>query len=120
MEVLRLESGGPVLGLIPDTHYTQGQQLIRKGDLLVAFSDGIVEAPNSNSEEFGQGRLIHAIRDGWNDSVGDIRNKVLDRVREFMNDEQVPDDQTLFVVRFKHAVAKTAEREEQYQMAASG
>jgi len=115
LEVHRLESGGPVLGLIGDACYSQGQHSIRKGDLLVAFSDGIVEAANSNNEEFGEQRLIDAIRDGWHDSPGDIRNAVLNRVRSFMNDEQAPDDQTLIVVRFKHAAAQAPKRREQFQ-----
>ena len=106
LEVQRLESGGPVLGLLPGTRYEQGELMIRKGDLLVAFSDGIVEASDSDSEEFGERRLVDAIRDGWNDSAGDIRTTVLNRVRAFMNEEQVADDQTLFVVRFKHGVAQ--------------
>ena len=78
----------------------------------MAFSDGIVEAPNFNSEEFGEQRLIDAIRDGWNDSAGDIRNEVLNRVRTFVDDEQVVDDQTLFVVRFKESVVKAVPAQE--------
>jgi len=101
LEVHRLETGGPVLGLIPDIPFTQGQQTIRKGDVLVAFSDGIVEASNLNSEEFGEQRLIDAIRDGWDDSAISIRNSVLNRVRYYMKDDSAADDQTLFIVRFK-------------------
>ena len=101
LEVKRLETGGPVLGLIPDTPFSQGQVVIRKGDVLVAFSDGIVEAPNFNNEEFGERRLIDAIRDSWNDSAGGIRNSVLNRVRSYMDDGLAVDDQTLMVVRFK-------------------
>jgi serine phosphatase RsbU (regulator of sigma subunit) len=101
LEIKRLETGGPVLGLIPDTSFSQGQLVIRKGDVLIAFSDGIVEAPNFNNEEFGERRLIDAIRDGWNDSAGGIRNSILNRVQSFMNDGQAVDDQTLLVVRFK-------------------
>jgi sigma-B regulation protein RsbU (phosphoserine phosphatase) len=103
LEVIRLETGGPVLGLIPDTPFTQGQQTIRKGDMLVAFSDGIVEATNFSGEEFGEQRLIDAIRRSQNESAANIRSAVLNRVNNYMNSEQAADDQTLFVVRFKHA-----------------
>jgi hypothetical protein len=75
--------------------------VIRKGDVLVAFSDGIVEAPNFDNEEFGERRLIDTIRDSWNDSAGGIRNTVLNRVRSYMDDGMAVDDQTLMVVRFK-------------------
>ena len=121
LEVKRLETGGPVLGLIAGIDYTQGQQTIRNGDLLVAFSDGIVEAPDFNSREFGERRLIDAVRERWDESAGNIRNAVIEKVRSFMNEEHVPDDQTLFVVRFKQAAipaSKTADagKSEQFQM----
>jgi len=121
LEVKRLETGGPVLGLIPGIEYTQGQQSIRKGDLLIAFSDGIVEAPGFNNHEFGERRIIDAVRERWNDSAGSIRNAVIEKVRSFMNEEQIVDDQTMFVVRFKQAAAPTpktdvAEKSGQYQM----
>ena len=120
LEVKRLETGGPVLGLIPDTPFSQGQLVIRKGDVLVAFSDGIVEAPNFNSEEFGEQRLIDAIRDGWNDSACDIRNSVFDRVRSYLNDGQAVDDQTLMVVRFKDLAVKSIPSERPLELAAAG
>jgi len=120
LEVLRLETGGPVLGLIPDMSFSQGQLVIRKGDVLVAFSDGIVEAPNFNSEEFGERRLIDAIRDGWNNSACGIRNSVLDRVRSYMNDGQAVDDQTLMVVRFKDTMAGSVSSDRQLELAAAG
>ena len=120
LEVKRLEAGGPVLGLIPDTPFSQGQLVIRKGDVLVAFSDGIVEAPNFNSEEFGEQRLIDAIRDGWNDSACGIRNSVFDHVRSYLNDGQAVDDQTLMVVRFKDPAVKSIPSERPLELAAAG
>jgi sigma-B regulation protein RsbU (phosphoserine phosphatase) len=120
LEVTRLETGGPVLGLIPDTPFSQGQLQIRKGDVLVAFSDGIVEAPNFISEEFGEQRLIDAIREGWNDSACGIRNSVLNRVRAYMNDGKAADDQTLMVVRFKEPAVRPASSERTLELAAAG
>ena len=121
MEVHRLETGGPVLGLIPRADYTQGQELIRKGDLMVAFSDGIVEACNFAGEEFGERRLIEAIRSHWHDSAGDIRDSILSSVKLFTGEDHVSDDRTLLVVRFtKSAVEKPAIPEtkhvEEYQL----
>jgi serine phosphatase RsbU (regulator of sigma subunit) len=119
LEIKRLETGGPVLGLIPDTPFSQGQLAIRKGDVLVAFSDGIVEAPNFISEEFGEQRLIDAIRDGWNDSAEGIRNSVLNRVRSYLSDGQATDDQTLMVVRFKDAAVLATPSERPLELVAT-
>jgi hypothetical protein len=99
-ELLRLERGGPVLGLLPEGQYEQGEQSIMANDLLVAFSDGIVEAPNAANEEFGEARLIKVVRDAWNSSPENIRDAVLTAVRTFIKESPVADDQTLVIARF--------------------
>jgi serine phosphatase RsbU (regulator of sigma subunit) len=99
-ELLRLESGGPVLGLLPEAQYEQGEQRVMPTDLLVAFSDGIIEAPNAANEEFGEERLIQVVRDTWNTSPENIRDVLLSAVRNFIKDARVADDQTLVIARF--------------------
>ena len=100
VELIRLESGGPVLGLLPEGQYEQGEQRIIPTDLLIAFSDGIVEAPDAANEEFGEARLIEVVRSAWNSSPEDIRDALLSLVRNFTKDAPVADDQTLVIVRF--------------------
>ena len=100
IDLMRLEKGGPVLGLLPEGQYEQGEQLIMPGDLLVAFSDGIVEAPDETNEEFGESRLIEVVKDRWNASPENIRDGVLSAVRTFIKQSPVADDQTLVVIRF--------------------
>jgi serine phosphatase RsbU (regulator of sigma subunit) len=100
IELLRLESGGPVLGLLPEGQYEQGEQHVMPADLLVAFSDGIVEAPNEANEEFGESRLIDVVKRDWNASPETIRDGVLSAVRTFIKQSPVADDQTLVVIRF--------------------
>jgi len=99
-ELLRLENGGPVLGLLPEAQYEQGEQRVMPTDLLVAFSDGIIEAPNAANEEFGEERLIQVVRDTWNTSPENIRDVLLSAVRNFIKDARVADDQTLVIARF--------------------
>jgi hypothetical protein len=101
IELLRLETGGPVLGLLPEGQFQQGEQRIVATDLLVTFSDGIVEAPNESNEEFGEGRLINVVRNTWNSSPENIRDVMLGAVRDFIGAAPVADDQTLIVLRFK-------------------
>ena len=69
-------------------------------DLLVAFSDGIIEAPNAANEDFGETRLIEVVRDACNTSPENIRDVVLSAVRNFIENTPVADDRTLVVVRF--------------------
>jgi phosphoserine phosphatase RsbU/P len=59
-EVLRLERAGPVLGIVPGVAYEQVEVAVETGDLLVVCSDGILEASDSQDQEFGEQRLIAA------------------------------------------------------------
>ena len=102
LEVQRLETGGPVIGLLTDVNFQQGEQYVAPGDLLVAFSDGVVEATNAAGEEFGDKRLVSIARELWNAPAADIRNAIHSRLREFTGGAPVADDETLIVVRFKH------------------
>ena len=53
----RLEIGGLPFGIEADEKYPVGKIQIGAGDLLVVFTDGLVEAVNERSEEFGNDRL---------------------------------------------------------------
>ena len=47
-EVVRLEAGGMVIGLIEDCVYQQGTVTLAAGDVLVAYTDGVSEAAQVN------------------------------------------------------------------------
>jgi serine phosphatase RsbU (regulator of sigma subunit) len=105
-EVHRLdEGGGPVLGLLPGARYEQADIAILPGDLLVVFSDGILEAANAADEEFGEERILRAIEENWSGSPREICDGVLANVRLFLGKELPHDDQTLMVVRLQKVPA---------------
>lgn len=103
LEVQKLETGGPVMGLLPGANFQQGEQYVAPGDLLIAFSDGVVEATNSAGEEFGEKRLIDIARELWSAQATDIRHAIHARLKEFTGNAPVADDETLIIVRFKHS-----------------
>ena len=43
-EIIRLEAGGPVIGLLENSHYEQSALMLETGDILLAFTDGISES----------------------------------------------------------------------------
>ena len=57
-DLVRLDTGGPVIGLLPECGYEQGEVQLAPGDLLVAFTDGVSEAMNAAQEEWGEERLL--------------------------------------------------------------
>lgn len=111
LDVRRLDEGGPVLGVVPGIDYRQGEIAVRPGDLLVIYSDGIVEAMNAAEDEFGEERLWEVIRASWQRPAGEIRDAILRGVVEFLAGELPQDDQTLVVVRLEGETRDGSTRE---------
>ena len=62
-KAIRLEGGGMVAGLLPDVQYDQQDVLLKTGDLLAIFSDGIPEAMDAAQQEFGEAPSFKRISD---------------------------------------------------------
>lgn len=107
-EVTRLEEGGSVLGALPDATYKQSAVRVEDGDLLVMYSDGILEAQNLVREEFGEARILTVVRRHWDEAVSSIRDAILAEVAGFRDGAAINDDQTLVVVRFRPAAQEVS------------
>lgn len=98
-ECHRLDAGGPVLGLLPQCTYGQGEVAVRDRDMLVLYSDGLAEATNTSDVEFGEDRLLAAVEANWHRPVSDIQQSILDAVTHFRGEHELQDDLTLLVAR---------------------
>ena len=94
-----LQTGGMILGILPDQGYTAGKVQLHPGDVLVMYTDGVTEAHPGDHEEFGEERLIEVIRQLVDESPSGICRNLVASVREFVQG-RLPDDLTLVV--FKH------------------
>jgi sigma-B regulation protein RsbU (phosphoserine phosphatase) len=104
LDLTRLEEGGPVLGVIPEASYRQGTVEFRAGDLLVLYSDGVIESVNPRGEEFEEARLRKILLRAQNRSAAAVRDEILDAVRRFAGGRPQQDDITLLIVRAGRAV----------------
>jgi len=98
-EVLRLRTGGPVMGMLPEAKYKSDQVQMQSGDLLVIYSDGVSEATNPQEEEFGEERLMELIARYKERAPEEITKMVLDELERFVNVAPQNDDITLVVSR---------------------
>jgi sigma-B regulation protein RsbU (phosphoserine phosphatase) len=103
--IIRLDQGGPVLGLLPGARYTQTVEPVQPGDLLVVFSDGILEATDAQEAEFGEEGIVNAVEKHWNRTPSEICAAILEDVRVFLGKELPHDDQTLLIARLDQARA---------------
>jgi serine phosphatase RsbU (regulator of sigma subunit) len=60
--VRRLQSTGPVLGVVAGAVYEERTVEWSRGDRLVLFTDGVLEAPAASGEELGETRLVDRLR----------------------------------------------------------
>jgi len=97
----RLLAGGTVVGIFPDAEYEQATVDFQPGDLLLAYTDGIVESVNEYGEEFGEDRLIELIRRHGDRPAEEIQHAVVDEVLRWAFEEERDDDMTLIVAKVK-------------------
>jgi phosphoserine phosphatase RsbU/P len=97
--VHRLRKGGTVVGIFADSRFEQETIHLKPGDLLVAYTDGIVESLNEYAEEFGEERLITLIQDNRHLSADGIKEKVVEGVLSWTFSEERDDDMTLLIAR---------------------
>jgi hypothetical protein len=71
------------------------------GDLLILYSDGVNEAMNERSEEFGDERLLAIVRDRITNemSADEVRATIVQAVDDFRGTAPAHDDMTLVVVK---------------------
>jgi phosphoserine phosphatase RsbU/P len=98
-EVVRLEAGGSVVGLMRAGSWVQGRVKLEAGDLLVAFTDGISEAMNHADDEWGEERLIEAARAMRGVPAKAILENIVRSADGFVAGAPQYDDMTLIVAR---------------------
>jgi sigma-B regulation protein RsbU (phosphoserine phosphatase) len=95
----RLEVTGTVVGAFPFAVYEEKSIALRRGDLLVAFTDGIVEPENEYGEPFGEDRLVDLlVRYGHRESK-EIIARIMETVEQWTGSSELFDDMTLLLAR---------------------
>jgi phosphoserine phosphatase RsbU/P len=94
----RLESTSTVMGLFEEWDCAMEERQLFPGDTLVLYTDGATESFNHAGEEFGEARLLEALRQHGELSSEELLAVVTDQVRQFSPHEQA-DDITLVVAR---------------------
>ena len=103
----RLEATSTVLGLFPKWECSVGESHLGPDDLLALYTDGVTEAFDPAGEEFGEQRLVDALRRHRDRPPDSLLSCLVDEVRSFSPHEQ-HDDLTLIVAR-RRSVSRTAE-----------
>ncbi len=94
----RLECGGTVIGLFGQVHYEEDSVPLRRGEIFLAYSDGVTE-PENDFGEFGEHRLIELVRENRQLPLARITEIVTAAVDDWIGANEQPDDVTLVLAR---------------------
>jgi len=94
-----LHATGTILGFLDDAGYQLQRRQLRRGDILVLYTDGVTEAQDARGQLFGERRLISALRQHRHRRLRDLKWKVVDAVRRFNTGAPLADDLTMLVVK---------------------
>jgi sigma-B regulation protein RsbU (phosphoserine phosphatase) len=94
----RLAPTAAGLGMLEGWEGQEREVTLSPGDTLLLYTDGLTEAAGEDGEEFGEARLLSALRAGARLPVQGLLEAILDAVSEFAGPRR-EDDLTLLVAR---------------------
>jgi len=97
--IVQLEAGGVPFGVFASATYEAGQLSVSPGDLLLIYTDGVVEAVNEAGEEYGLDRLRAFVRNTVSSSAG-FQRQLFASIDAFAGKASQQDDITCLVVQF--------------------
>jgi len=96
--IRRLECGGTVVGLFDQRTYEEESVQLRRGEIFLAYTDGVTE-PENEFGEFGEQRLIELLRENRELPLPRISEIVTAAVDNWIGGDEQPDDITLVLAR---------------------
>jgi phosphoserine phosphatase RsbU/P len=98
-DVESLNIGGVPLGILKDVGYESGDTTLQPGDVLAIYTDGVVEAENVRGSEFGEQRMLAALRAVPNGTAQQLVQQLMAQIELFVGTAPQHDDITCMIVR---------------------
>jgi phosphoserine phosphatase RsbU/P len=95
-------ASGPPLGILPDMLFDQSELQLEPGDIVLLYTDGVIEAKNRRHEEFGIKRLFSTLNRRW-PSTQEVVEQCLYHLLQFVQSSPQNDDITLVAFQWQKA-----------------
>jgi len=89
----------PLMGIDPFSVYHEKSLVVSRGDVMVLFTDGVIEAADGQGKRFGSDALKKIIEENAKKSAGEIVDAVVDEVLNFASKDNLKDDITVLVCK---------------------
>lgn len=90
---------GVPLGILPDYIYTKNQLMLQKEDTLILYTDGMIEARNSQQDAYGEQRFTQDIEEWTPGPLPTLTTHLLDHLAKFTQETPPFDDVALLCIR---------------------
>jgi phosphoserine phosphatase RsbU/P len=98
-EVETLAATGQIIGPFPRESYHSEFTVLNRGDVMLLYTDGIVEASNERGEMYGEQRLVQMVKDLKKRTPRELCQLILEDVQVFSRMAEYSDDKTLVAIR---------------------
>ena len=95
----KIDTEGLPLGIEKSTRYAQKRFKLQKGDLLAFFTDGIVEAMNSQGEQYSLESVVKVIEEHHTLASQELLENLKADMDEFVGNNKQHDDQTMVLMK---------------------
>src|SRR5207237_10521526 len=94
-----VEYGDMPLGMFQDLHFHQHFIRLEPGQVLVLYTDGIIEGENVAGEDYGRQRFAKSVLEGIHLPANKLINQIRKAIADFTERKFLDDDGTLFIVK---------------------
>ncbi|MCU0289744.1 MAG: SpoIIE family protein phosphatase, partial [Acidobacteria bacterium] len=99
-QIIPLNTEGFFVGVFKDSTFEEKEVFLEKGDRILFYTDGIIEAKNSNHEEFGEMRLRKMYREGGSSDISQLIENIKNAVLCFTQ-ENIEDDIAMAIIEIE-------------------
>lgn len=97
--IIELDAGGLVLGIMPDAEYTVSTVEFKQDDILLMYTDGLIDAMNFEGKTWGKDRLVETLKKCLRCSADQLIHSILGYRRRFVGLASQTDDTSIVVIR---------------------
>ncbi|HDL18100.1 MAG TPA: GAF domain-containing protein, partial [Bacteroidetes bacterium] len=98
---VKLDADGLLLGVLPEVDFEEKTVILHPGDLLIMYTDGVIEASDASGNLFGYNRIEKLIAANFALPVRKLADKIFREVKFYSNSTDQADDITLQIMKVK-------------------
>ena len=98
-QILSLDAEGLLLGVLDEVDFEEQSITLKQDDILVLYTDGVIEARSPNGEQFGEARLQKLLLEYDALSPDELIDRIYKRIQLYTEDRVQQDDITLLILK---------------------